>query len=51
MVSSVSGNLDFLVAGDSAGSKLEKARRLGVRIISESELDEILGFYTGRNSA
>ena len=43
VVSSVSGNLDFLVAGDAAGSKLEKARRLGARIISESELDEILG--------
>ena len=43
VVSSVSGNLDFLVAGESAGSKLEKANRLGVRVISELELDEMLG--------
>ena len=43
VVSSVSGNLDFLVAGESTGSKFDKANRLGVRIISESELDEILG--------
>ena len=43
VVSSVSGNLDFLVAGGSSGSKLERAERLGVRVISESELDEMLG--------
>ena len=43
VVSSVSGNLDFLVAGESSGSKFDKANRLGVRIISESELDEMLG--------
>ena len=43
VVSSVSGNLDFLVAGESTGSKFDKANRLGVRIISESELDEMLG--------
>ena len=43
VVSSVSGNLDFLVAGESSGSKLDKANRLGVRIISESELDEMIG--------
>ena len=43
VVSSVSGNLDYLVAGESAGSKMDKATRLGVRIVSESELDELLG--------
>jgi len=43
VVSSVSGSLSFLVAGESSGSKLERANRLGVRVISESELDEMLG--------
>jgi len=42
-VSSVSGSLGFLVAGESSGSKMERANRLGVRVISESELDEMLG--------
>ena len=43
VVSSVSGRLDYLVAGGSAGSKLDKANRLDVRVISEAELDEMLG--------
>ncbi|MBI87624.1 MAG: hypothetical protein CMB67_01155 [Euryarchaeota archaeon] len=43
VVSSVSGNLDYLVAGESAGSKMDKANRLGVQVISETGLDEILG--------
>lgn len=36
--SSVSGNTDFLLAGESAGSKLEKAKKLGVPVIDEAEL-------------
>ncbi|MBT8219684.1 MAG: NAD-dependent DNA ligase LigA [Bacteroidia bacterium] len=37
-ISAVSGNLDFLVAGEKAGSKLAKAKALGtVKIISEKE--------------
>ena len=35
---SVSKKTDFLLAGENAGSKLEKATTLGVKIISEAEL-------------
>ena len=39
VVSSVSGQLSVLIAGESAGSKLEKATRLGVRILNEVEFN------------
>lgn len=38
VTSSVSKNTSFLVAGEEAGSKLEKAKALGVKIIGEREL-------------
>lgn len=40
---SVSGNTDFVLAGEEAGSKLDKAQKLGVKIISEKEFLEICG--------
>jgi len=43
IISSVSGNLDYLVAGDKMGpSKLDKARKLNVNIISEDEFVKMI---------
>jgi DNA ligase (NAD+) len=40
--SSVSKNTDLLVAGDNPGSKFDKAKKLGVKIIDESEFKEMI---------
>lgn len=40
--SAVSKNVDFLVVGENAGSKLTKANSLGLRVINESEFKEAI---------
>lgn len=43
VLSSVSGKLDYLLAGENMGpSKLEKAQKLGVKVISEEEFEKML---------
>jgi DNA ligase (NAD+) len=40
---SVSKKTDFVVAGEEAGSKLTKAQELGIAVIDEATLLEMLG--------
>lgn len=45
---SVSSKLDFLIVGEKPGSKLEKAKSLGVKIISEEEFLKMIKFYDNK---
>jgi DNA ligase (NAD+) len=40
---SVSSKTDYLVAGDKAGSKLAKAKELGVAVLSETDFEALIG--------
>ncbi len=43
VVSGVSKKLDYLVVGEAPGSKLEKAQKLGVQVLSEEEFMGMIG--------
>ena len=43
VASSISKKTDYVVAGEEAGSKLDKAKELGVKIIDENEFKEMVG--------
>ena len=45
---SVTKNTDYLIVGEKAGSKLAKAQSLGVRILTETEFEEMIA--TGSQS-
>ena len=40
---SISKKTDFLVAGENAGSKLQKAESLGVAVLDEASLQDLIG--------
>lgn len=42
-LSGVGKGLDYLVAGEAAGSKLAKATQLGIKVISEDEFNRLIG--------
>jgi DNA ligase (NAD+) len=40
--SSVSKKTDYVIAGTDAGSKLDKAKELGVNVIGEKDMEKLL---------
>ena len=42
VMSAVSANTDYVIAGEAAGSKLKKAQELGIAILSEKEWEDLI---------
>lgn len=42
ILSAVSKNLDYLIVGDKPGSKLDKAQKLGIKVLSEDDFLEMI---------
>ena len=42
VTSSVSKNTNFIIAGENAGSKLNKASELGIKVLSEENYSELI---------
>jgi NAD-dependent DNA ligase len=49
--SSVSSKTSYVVAGEAAGSKLDRAKELGVPVLTEAEFDQLIGKTGGASSA
>ncbi len=50
VIDSVSKKTDILVVGENAGSKLEKAKTLGIRVMNENEFIKLVGEHNGQNN-
>ncbi len=48
---SVSKKTDFVIAGESAGSKLDKAKELGVKILDEVGFVRLVGMLRRKNGS
>jgi DNA ligase (NAD+) len=44
---SVSKKTDYVIAGEKAGSKLDKAKQLGIAVLTEQEFDRLIGKEKG----